>query len=355
VSYRFSRDETVGEAVSRIMGELVEESLGLLDSPDPSNVIEAVHETRKNCKKGRGLVRLIRPALADEYQEANRELRDAARALGPIRDSQAILQTFDDLVASAPELVPDRGVLGVREELAARSKAATEAVLTTESDRLDDARSLLEAVGTRSRDWDLPDAFDPIGGGVRKTYKRGRNGLEDVLEAPRDEGYHEWRKRVKYLWYQTRLLRDSAPSILRPLARRLHDLSDALGDAHDLTVLHDQMVAWDHDRTDNEIEAVEILIRGRKKDLEERAESLGMRLYAEKPDAFANRIEGYWAAWQRTAPSKAGELEDLFPPEDALVDQTMEELRALAADAGISGRSAMNRDELESSLRAAGV
>ena len=50
-------------------------------------------------------------------------------------------------------------------------------------------------------------------------------------------GVHEWRKRTKDAGYHVRLLRDAAPSILEPLEDRFHDLSDALGDAHDLVVI----------------------------------------------------------------------------------------------------------------------
>jgi CHAD domain-containing protein len=336
------------------MGELIDESLRLLDSPEPGEVIESIHETRKNCKKGRGLARLVRPALGPDYAETNRELRDAGRSLSPTRDPHALLQTFDDLVASAPGQIPDGGVLGVRQELARRSRAATDAILTTESGRLEDAQSLLRSARDRSGDWALPDEFEPMAGGVTKTYKRGRNRLGDVLEAPLDASFHEWRKRVKYLWYQVRLLRDSAPSLLRPFARRLHDLSDALGDAHDLALLRQQMRGWHRDDLNDEIGAVDLLAAGRKDELEERALSLGLRLFAEKPQAFAARMEGYWNAWQRTAPRGAGEIEDLYPQDDRLADHSMDELRKLASAAGIDGRSSMSRDELEKSLRATG-
>ena len=54
---------------------------------------------------------------------------------------------------------------------------------------------------------------------------------------------HEWRKRTKDAGYHVRLLRDAAPSILEPLEDRFHDLSDALGDAHDLVVICERLRA----------------------------------------------------------------------------------------------------------------
>lgn len=332
----------------------MDDSLELIADPTRGEAIKAVHETRKNCKKGRGLIRLVRPVLGDEYREANVRFRDAGRALSPIRAPHALLETFDDLIASASDQLPHGGVLGVRQHLAEQSSQATEAIVSSERDRLEETRSQFEGVRDRVTGWRIPDSFESMTNGIAKTYKRGRKRHAEALEAPTGGNFHEWRKRVKYLWYQVRLLRDSAPSILRPLARRLHDLSDALGDAHDLAMLRGQMREWERDDISDELDAVDVLARGRKAELEERALSLGMRIYTETPEAFTNRMEGYWDAWHEMAPAKAGELAELYPPDDGLAQTSLEDLRNMARNAGVDGRSSMDRAELERSVRAAG-
>ena len=45
------------------------------------DLVEAIHDCRKRCKKLRGLVRLVRPALGDQYSDANATFRDAGREL----------------------------------------------------------------------------------------------------------------------------------------------------------------------------------------------------------------------------------------------------------------------------------
>jgi hypothetical protein len=51
---------------------------------------------------------------------------------------------------------------------------------------------------------------------------------------------HELRKRVKDLWYQLRLIAEADRPLIRSLADHAHDLSDHLGDDHDLALLREE-------------------------------------------------------------------------------------------------------------------
>lgn len=297
MNYRFSDDEAVGEAVPRVMSELVVESLDMLDDPQSGNAATAVHETRKNCKKGRALARLVRPALGDAYRMTNRQLRDAARTLAPIRDPHALLETFDELGRSAG-LVPEEDLPGLNHLLVTESEQATAAIVESDNGRLQRTQELLTETRECTTSWELGDKYEPVGRGLKKTYKRGRKGLLKSEDEPRPTTFHEWRKRVKYLWYQIRLLYGAAPSLLRPLASSLHDLSDALGDAHDLAHLSDRLDDSESGVDRVELETVRELAGERRQNLENRALTLGRRLYVEKPGAFSARIGGYWNTWR---------------------------------------------------------
>ena len=276
------------------MGELVDDSLQRLDENNHESIARSIHETRKNCKKGRALARLVRPALGSDYKEINHLFRDAARCLSPIRDPRAILNSFDAHVASAPGMT---GVSDVRAVLIRRSEDATSAVLGPERHRLEAASELLETVGDEIPSPGIGDEFTPMKRGLEKTYKRARARLKEVRKTPRENTFHEWRKRVKYLWYEVRLLRSAAPSILNPLADSLHDLSNVLGDAHDLAALIDQVEAIEG-IPNPELEAVQHIVGKQKRKLERRAISLGRRHFVETPSAFVTRMEGYWMAWR---------------------------------------------------------
>jgi hypothetical protein len=80
-----------------------------------------------------------------------------------------------------------------------------------------------------------------------------------------------------------------------------------LGEAHDLSELemaiHGLEAPFSNRR---QRELLADLVAGRCAVLHARARTLGERVYAEEPDAFAERIASYWSAWRRRgAPSGA--------------------------------------------------
>lgn len=310
--YRLLSDESLGGGVRRIAAEQGESALEDLRSPE--DPVEAVHDARKRCKKLRGLARLVRPGIGDAYARANRAFRDAARQLSELRDRQAAVETFEDVMAAHPGLGGE-AMDDVRRSLEEQAREASDSIVDDDP-RLADARHLVERGLEILGGVDLDDDPDDVIAGAAKTHGRARGRFHDAREARHDpEAFHEWRKRVKYGWYHLRLMREAAPSILRPLAGRWHDLSDALGDAHDLHVMAGMLATEPESYGDPDgVIAVRHLLDGARQELESRALGLGARLHAEEPDAFAARLEAYWEVWRRHGPEReAGEIGDLWP------------------------------------------
>jgi CHAD domain-containing protein len=308
MAYAIKRKESVAEAVRRIACEQVDGALGNLEHPE--DMEEAVHDCRKRCKKMRGLVRLVRPAIGDAYRPANEVFRDAARELSGIRDSHVLLVTFDGLLAS------DGGrddLDDVRTGLQAKAEETTLAG-DEQAERIVRARRLLEAGRAQIDEWEFSgDGFGVLAGGLKRTYRRGRKALRRAVASPSPARFHDWRKEAKYSWYHVRLLERTAPSVLGPLAGLFHDLGDALGDAHDLVVFEDHLRASPGDFAGS-VEPVVALAERFRADLERRATRLGARLYAEPPGAFAARMGAYWDAQRRAGKElEVGELAELFP------------------------------------------
>jgi hypothetical protein len=90
---------------------------------------------------------------------------------------------------------------------------------------------------------------------------------------------------VKDLWYHCSILEETWKPVMKALAGEAHELSDRLGDDHDLAVLLD----WG-------AEPLEPLIGRRRRELQDEAFAYGARLYADKPKVFARRIERWWGA-----------------------------------------------------------
>ena len=236
-----------------------------------------IHGARKQLKRARATLRLLRPAIGDEpYRRENIAARDAARPLSKARDEEVLSQARDGLVERFGAAASGVHVRSSNaHELTAKQLGAVEAAL--------------EKPLARVRAWQLDDAgWDCIEDGLRSTYRRARRALRRGRQDRATEDLHEWRKQTKYLWHQLQLLTPLAPGQIGELADDFHRLADYLGDEHDLAVLRE--------RTSGKITD---LIDRRREELQDKAFALGERLYADKARTFAHSLERLWSEWQR--------------------------------------------------------
>jgi CYTH domain-containing protein/CHAD domain-containing protein len=294
VAYVLDPGEPLQREVRRVAAERLDQAIEHLDQvvAGQTDVEAAVHEARKRCKAMRGLARLVRPALGDEFRPFDRAVRDAANELSALRDAHAIVETLDALLAREP----DDGVLAAaRQHQADISAAATREAISTDDERIATARRLLVDARAESARWKIPRSFDTVEDGITATYRRGRTSLRQVQSDPSDHAVHEWRKAVKYLWYQVQLVRDAAPSVLGPLAEQLDVLAETLGNDHDLAVLVGLLDDRPHDfGTPSEAARLRSLARHRQHELRTAAIRAGATIYAESPKAFTRRVARYW-------------------------------------------------------------
>lgn len=294
MDYTLDPHEPVAAETSRIVGSLVEDGLDHLANEDDPH--ETVHEVRKRCKEARATLRLVRGVLPT-YSEENAHYRDAARRLSRVRDAQALVETFDDHVTPAVEahdrLDGDR-LDRVRGTLVDRRDAlAAELDLDSRLETVE--RELVEGL---ERVDSLPvatDGFEAVAGGLRKSYRRGRNRMTDAYDEPTTEAFHEWRKRVKYHRYHCYLLRPVWQKPMKARRNQLKELSDLTGDEHDLAVFVETMHEEELFDSDTR-EALETTITGRRGELRRAARPIGERLFTEEPDDLVARFGGYWHA-----------------------------------------------------------
>ena len=204
MAYRFEHeDASVEDGLRRIADEQIGEAISEIED-DRIGLHETVHEVRKRCKKVRGLLRLVRPAF-DSYQSENAVFRDAARALSFLRDSEALIETYDALVENYAEQIDRSALASVRRRLTCRKNEISQVAGLDQ--KLTEFRDVMAEARERACTWQLTeDGFDAIAGGLAKTYKRARKTMEAAHKLRTPEAFHDYRKRVKYHWYHTCLL-----------------------------------------------------------------------------------------------------------------------------------------------------
>jgi CHAD domain-containing protein len=291
--FRLRDGEPVPEGLRRIACGQLGLSIARLegDSGEPLGV--AVHETRKSLKRLRATVRLARDELGDEvYRRENAAFRDAGRRLAGARDSQVLLETLDALSERYPDQAPRARFVRYRKTLAEEHAAAQR--------RLQDGAAIGEVLGAlraaraRVAGWPLErEGFDALAPGLRRIYRRGRGEFRAARrEDPGGERLHELRKRVKDLWYASQIVGPASPKKTRKIARRAHELSNLIGEDHDLAILA-QRASERGDQFDDDAAVRELarLIERRRSRLQREAMGLAQRLFRKKPGKLVRPVK----------------------------------------------------------------
>ncbi len=317
MGYRIDPGEPTDRELRRVAAEQLGRAAELLripGGPDP----EAVHEVRKRLKKARSALRLGRADLgAAVARHANAELRDVGASLAEQRDADALVEAVDQLLASADPATAE-ALAVVRALLAERAQAVRAEGRLDRATVIGAARTVeqtvawLDGVPARVTGW---DAFGP---GLAREYGRGRRALGQLPHQPSVDELHDWRKRVKDLWYHERLLRRLWTDGQRPVVAAADELASMLGADHDLGLLlavvaepggHDTahlrstVERVDPLALDPYVRAVvDVVALGHRAQLQHDARRLGALLYADRPRAWRDRHGAWWAVAARAEP-----------------------------------------------------
>lgn len=291
--YRFKLDENAGKAFRRISREQI--AFALQDLELDAAPAESIHASRKAIKRLRALVRAAAPALGAKLaRKHDTALRDVARKLSQRRDSDVTLETIEKLEAHFGTSAID-ALKPMRVHVAATAPASQAAVA---ADGMRDIREALAKEGKRLRKAALHGrGMAPVIAGIAQTYRDGRKALKRAFATPTDESIHELRKAVQAHWRHMALLSRCWPDAFAARVIVARDLSQLLGDDHDLAVLK-QLAASvaEPDR----VAILDVCAR-RQMQLRHDVRYLAVQLYAEKPAMFADRISIYWSVGRKIA------------------------------------------------------
>ncbi|HYH60875.1 MAG TPA: CHAD domain-containing protein, partial [Solirubrobacterales bacterium] len=230
----------------------------------------------------------------DAFRNGNDRLRDAAHELAAMRESDAMAGALVKLIEDTEGMSDTcaEAARGWSERLGPSQSLA----YTGSAER---AAAIIDGFKEDARLWALGyGAWEIIEPGIRRTYRNGRKGLERAEADPSDETLHEWRKRVKDMWYSLRLLQKMWPPVLEVVAEEAHRVSELLGDHHDLGELATEIE--NNNAALTSAVSAELMRHARAKQarLYDAAIVKGRRLYAERPRRYSERLGALWQSWE---------------------------------------------------------
>jgi len=307
MSFSLDPAGSIAEELRRAAVEQVKRAREELQTEDEDRH-EAIHLARKRFKKLRGLLRLARPGLGEDYSAENARWREAARKLSLIRDATALLETHDMLTGHFGDRLEDGILYGVRQRLEER-RARMAGEITDLDERIEETFAVLEEGEKRLGQIGFPDDFETVAAGLSKTYKRMTKAMQAAQESDDPALFHEWRKRTKYHWVHLKLLKKLWKEPMSASQSEAKELADILGDDHDLAVY--RMLLRDEPKLFGKKKVQELLlalIDRRQSELRAASFDLGARLCAEKPKALRARLCEYWEAARAEALEPRGRI-----------------------------------------------
>jgi CHAD domain-containing protein len=213
-------------------------------------------------------------------------LKSAARAVSRVRDSAAIIEMLDHVRRRYPKQLHEhtygilrRGLVAARDR--SEAHAQRDGVVAEVAERLQKTRKSAKKWKTDSIE--CPDVIAI----VTVSYRRSRNAMKRARVTGQSATLHRWRKELKTLWYQLRLVRPLTTGVA-PLIAELKRLETELGDDHNLVVLGATLRGCRDLRSMRaDMRQIERLAARMRQPLRRRAFTRGRRLHVRKPEAFA--------------------------------------------------------------------
>src|SRR5688500_5452285 len=203
MAFRFKRKESVSKAVAR----LAKVCVGTALKEPREDEFEAIHCARKQIKKMRALIRLVRAEIGDrDVKRRKTRLREAAEYLAPVRDAYIQTQTFEHLMRA------HRGVRAPNFGAALNRKCRDQMQRFRRNELWVEVRRVLEnEIKCFEKLRFKHSAWAAIRSSLKMSYKTAQNARSAVAADPTPARLHEWRKRVKDLWYNVSLLESIQP------------------------------------------------------------------------------------------------------------------------------------------------
>lgn len=216
----------------------------------------AVHELRKTFKRLRALLKFYNDFPVEFPSDYSTQIKYFGRSLTVMRESFVNLQLFEKITAGNT-LIQERKIKNAREKLSDKNKEIIEKGFLKSEAYLpmqkfaSNLQIQMEQIAVS-----IPAVTQFIGQ-LEYSYSQSYEIYLKLKQDSESEEIHELRKKLKQLYYQFDFIRYVHPRFFRLKTYHLNNITEQLGEDHDLFIFMNDVTENRYDFSDEELEILE--------------------------------------------------------------------------------------------------
>ena len=216
----------------------------------------AVHEMRKTFKRLRALLKFYIEFPEEFSPDFALQIKYFGRSLTLMRETYVNIQIFDRITSSG-NLNAERKIKAAREKLTEKNREIVEQGLFAAEGYLT-IQNFIKKMTEQMEDVAIPvPSLLQFTKQLEDSYLRSYQIWSFITAQSDPVIMHELRKKLKQLYYQFDFIRYVHPRFFRLKTYHLNNITEQLGEDHDLYVFLTELLENRYDFTDNEIEILE--------------------------------------------------------------------------------------------------
>jgi len=296
MAFRLRQQESVADGLRRVAKKELRGARDELRRTSPLRD-EAIHEARKSVKKLRAILQLMKAERGRGLGKSQKRLRSVNRTLSPLRDADAMMKMLTQLSSQNPHMLSEHTFARLRRQLLSRRHAAIEAV--ERDGAWKKTRQTLRQLQRDAKRWrPRHRGFGALAPGIRAAHRRGRRAAARARKDQQAADFHEWRKQIKVLWYELRLIERCGRNVAHDV-RALHRAETLLGEEHNLAVLCAELSAEGSVCGPVELDRLRAAAARHQCTLRKKAIESAQRIYRRPTVDYVRTVRRAYKAWLR--------------------------------------------------------
>jgi CHAD domain-containing protein len=216
----------------------------------------AVHEMRKTFKRLRALLKFYNDFPVEFPPDYSTQIKYFGRSLTVMRESFVNLQLFEKITAGNT-LIPERKMKNARERLSDKNKEIIEKGFLKSEAYLPMQRFASNLQMQMEQIAVSIPAVTQFTGQLKYSYSQSYEIYLKLKQDSESGEIHDLRKKLKQLYYQFDFIRYVHPRFFRLKTYHLNNITEQLGEDHDLFIFINELIESRYDFSENEIEILE--------------------------------------------------------------------------------------------------